>query len=165
MDKADIAILVSLVAAVGSVSSAIYTGRIARNDQKRMERTAPVLELVESEVSSIFPGLTDYLVKIRNLEQVGVKLVAIRAQPRHARIGDRKTYTTTNDFGEKVVPVPVDLDQLDRKVLLGFDLKPFGTPTPKLMTGDACMVQLIGNGISGPRDLRLEWEWLDRQKA
>lgn len=165
MDKADWALLISGISALGSLASAAFAGRMARNDSKRLARKQPAFEISHESRNKEFPNWDYHLLTIRNLEEVGITVKGVRARRKNGMVNSQADSHESefNGFGE-----PNYKDELPEKQSCNLHVRvdPKGTPRSQhgIRTGDTAFVWLYTRNIKSAADLLVSWEWSDGQK-
>ncbi|WP_371398886.1 hypothetical protein [Marinovum algicola] len=165
MDKSDWAIIIAGISAFGSFLSALFTGRMARNDARKMRRKPPTLELQHGQCKSEFVDWDHPCIVIRNHEPVGVNIFGIRTKRRSAYINSRNDATDSvpDGFGGKLLKSSLEKK---RETRLKMRLNPRGTESvPRsFQPGDTAYVWAYTINVRKSTDLTLSWEWADGQK-
>jgi len=163
-ENGEIAIAISIIASLAAFASALFTGKMVHNDNKRMRRKHPTMEIeVEGSQSQIAGWQTCYAT-IRNHEEVGLVVTGIQTSGRRAFVVSYgEASIGWNDFGEPRFPETLDPKKtttIHRKVNPKGSLGSQSGVTP----GDTVHIPLFTQGISKSTDLKLVWEWADGKK-
>lgn len=165
MEKATLAITISLVSACASVASASFAGWLAWNDSKRMRRQDPVFEFAKGSESTEIPGWNASELTVRNREDVSLIVTTVRSKRSNGSVNswNEACEEKRTGFGDPILKA--ELPQ-KREGAINRKVDPKGTPRhPHGLTGgDTIHLRLFTQGIDRTNDLEVSWKWADDQK-
>ena len=168
MEKADLAMAIAFAAAAFSGLQMIYTRRLARNDQKRMMKKAPLIEWDEQWPDMVHEGWDRTRIRIRNREDATliVKGVSVRyfkavclpdaayEPPEPDEFGN-----TTNSLGTKPRSSLPSTRKIDLSIKLGPSVG--DKQSARGVKSDKELIQLITKNVKSIDEIDILWEWAD----
>lgn len=160
MDKADLALIISILSAVGATGSAIFTWRLAQNDSKRMMRKPLVFEVSLRPVDEQ-PDWQGVYIVVRNLEPVAAEIKGVYTRRRGVLL-----LSSEDAYDRQAFPPafrsPLPVEKARQGVALRASVGPQGSQS-EYSPGTVYRTVYL-RGAAKPSDIKVDWVWADGLK-
>lgn len=150
---------IELLTLAATVVVAFATVRLMWNDNRRMRRPGPTLELNPQPNTKCPPGWTFAYVTMRNHAEHGIHVTGFRVKRRRGAIAAYEAVAKSDKYGGRTDPTHIEKT---RNAEVKFRLAPAGTITESLFAPTASRdIPVYLQNVRSARDLKPIWHWSD----